>query len=62
MSIVNLGLQCVGLMRGKMSDEHEEAISHCNTLSQLRQAAKNKPELVPAILDSIDSTKILLSE
>ncbi len=62
MSIVNLGLQCVGLMRGKMSDEHEAAISHCNTLSQLRQAAKNKPELVPAILDSIDSTKILLSD
>ena len=27
MSIVNLGLQCVGMMRGKMSDDHEASIS-----------------------------------
>lgn len=29
MSIVNLGLQCVGLMRQKMTDEEEKAIAHC---------------------------------
>ena len=32
---INLGLQCVGLMRDKMSEEHEKAIEHCNTLAQL---------------------------
>ena len=45
MAVVNLGLQCVGLMRGKMPEEFEEAIAGCNNLSELRKAAekKNKP-------------------
>ena len=62
MSIVNLGLQCVGLMRGKMSDEHEAAIAHRNNMSQLRQAAEKKEDLVTAILDSIAPVKILLTD
>lgn len=33
MSIVNLGLQCVGMMHSKMADEHEASTSHCNNLS-----------------------------
>ena len=62
MSIVNLGLQCVGMMRGKMSDEHEASISHCNNMSQLRQAAEKKPDVTQAILDSIEPVKILLTD
>ena len=34
MSLLNIGLQCVGLMRGKMSDDFESAIKSL----QLRQA------------------------
>ena len=35
MSIVNLGLQCVGIMRTKGSDEFEQAIKNANNLHQL---------------------------
>ena len=38
MSLLNIGLQCVGLMRSKMSDDFESAIKNCNNLQQLRQA------------------------
>ena len=62
MSIVNLGLRCVGMMRGKMADEHEASISHCNNMSQLRQAAEKKPDVTQAILDSIEPVKILLAD
>ena len=35
MSIVNLGLQCVGLMRQEMCVGHEAAIASCNNMSQV---------------------------
>ena len=60
MSIVNLGLQCVGLMRQQMSDEHEAMIASCSNTSQLRQVGEKKPEIIPAISDSAP-VKILLS-
>lgn len=56
MSIVNLGLQCVGLMRTKTT---KQALLNCNTLGEIRQAAKN---IVLAILDSVAPVKILLSD
>ena len=39
MSIVNLGLQCVGIMRTKGSDKFEQAIKNANNLNQLRESA-----------------------
>ena len=62
MSIVNLGLQCVGMMRGQMFPEDEAAIAHCNSMSQIRLASGKRPDLIPAILDSIAPVKILLSD
>ena len=44
MSLLNIGLQCVGLMRAKMSEEFESAIQNCNNLQQLRKAAENRKE------------------
>ena len=41
MSIVNLGLQCVGMMRTEGSQEFERAIKYAKNLSQLREAASN---------------------
>ena len=38
MSMVNIGLHCVGLMRATMSDEFETSIVNCNNLQQLCQA------------------------
>ena len=61
MSILNLGLQCVGLMREKMSDDREAAISASNNLLQLQAVARTNPDIVPALLDSIAPVKILLS-
>ena len=58
---VNLGLQCVGLMQEKMTDEQEAAIASSNNLSQLRSVAEKKPEIKSAILDSIAPVKILLT-
>ena len=62
MSIINLGLQCVGMMRGQMSPEHEAAVLRCNNMSQLRQAGEKMPDLIPGIMDSIAPVKILLSD
>ncbi len=46
MSILNLGIQCVGLMRAKGSDNFEASISNCNNLQQLRQATRTGEEEV----------------
>ena len=61
MSIVNIGLQSVGLMRKEMSDTEEALVGTCNNLSQLRKAAERTPEIRSAVLDSIEPVKILLS-
>ena len=36
MSVLNLGLQCVGLAREKMPEEFEE-VAKCNSLNKLRK-------------------------
>ena len=36
MSIVNLGMQCIGIMREKMSEEFEKAVGSSNNLKDLR--------------------------
>ena len=50
MSILNLGIQCVGLMRTKQSEDFESAISNCNNLQQLRQATLSSKEAVSSSL------------
>ena len=41
MAVVNLGLQCIGIMRTEGSDAFEQAIKNVSNLQQLRQAAYN---------------------
>jgi len=60
MSVVNLGLQSVGLMKQQADEEFETIISKCNSTEQLRSAAKNKPELKLKLADSIEPAKITL--
>jgi len=62
MSVINLGLQSVGLMRQETDEEFEAIIGKYNTMEQLRQAAKKKPELKEKVLDSIEPIKIMLSD
>ena len=45
MSIINLGMQCVGLMIKEVGKEWEGLLTKCNSLTQLRQAAKKTPAL-----------------
>ena len=54
MSNLNIGLQCVGLMRQQITDQQEAHVANCNSLSLLRSAAKNYPDVVPAVLDSVE--------
>ena len=61
MSIVNLGLQCVGLMRQQMSDKDEAMVASYNNTSQLRHVREKKPVVIQAISDSIAPVKTLLS-
>jgi len=60
MSTLNLGLQCVGLMREKGDDELEAEADKCKSLATLRDAAKRRPEFRAAALDSIAHVKSLL--
>ena len=56
MSIINLGLQCVGIMRKKMTPETEASIACCNNMAQLRKVGESKPDLVPA--DSVPGEEV----
>ena len=61
MSTLNLGLQCIGLMRDKMDERFEEEAAKCNSLATLREAAKRSPGFQDAALDSIAHLKCLLT-
>ena len=60
MSTLNLGLQCVGLMREKGDDEFEKEAAKCNSLTSLRETAKKDPNFKSAAIDSLSHVKSLL--
>ena len=60
MSILNLGLQCVGLMRKEMNEVDEAAIATCNSISKLRSLSLRNNEIVQTVLDSIEPVKDIL--
>ena len=62
MSIVNLGLQCVGIMREKMDDSYEQQVDKCNNMAQLRRLAAEKSEVMHKTLDSVAPIKVLLTD
>lgn len=62
MSILNLGLQSVGLMREQGSEQAEQGLKNCNNLTQIRAAVANNSNLAGEISDSIEPVKILLSD
>ena len=45
MSILNLGLQSVGLMRTEMNDDSERLMSKCGTMNEIRKMAEENPTL-----------------
>ncbi len=62
MSILNLGLQSVGLMRTEMSPEYEACIKNLKSLIQVRSMAEKKSFIRDETVDSVQSAKVLLSE
>ena len=62
MSIVNIGLQSVGMMRKEAPAEIEVLLSKCNNRKQLRKVAEDNADVVSEVADSIAPVKILLSE
>jgi len=60
MSILNLGLQCVGLAREKMPEDYEKEVTKCNNLTQLRKIAERTNQFKGAVKDSLSPVKILL--
>ena len=61
MSVINLGLQCVGLARDKMPQMFELEVEKCNSLKELRKIANRLEGFDSAVQDSLSPVKILLS-
>ncbi|POG62444.1 hypothetical protein GLOIN_2v1882875 [Rhizophagus irregularis DAOM 181602=DAOM 197198] len=61
MSILNLGLQGVALLRDQMSSEMEDLFSRKNTLEEIRLVAKNNSQLESELRNSIKSIQQLLN-
>lgn len=59
MSILNLALQGVGMVRPKTT--HEDQLQKCKNMKQIRELAKSVPGLEEEILDSLERPKSLLS-
>ena len=57
MSIVNLGMQCIGIMREKMGDDFEQAVKNANNLKDIR---KNCSEMKHDVSKSLESSKYLI--
>ena len=44
MSLLNIGLQSVGLMREKMPDDMESAMSQASNMEEIRKVAQSIPD------------------
>ena len=62
MSLLNIGLQSVGVMRQKMSNEMEQAIHGAKSMTDVRNVAEKKPNLKESFLASVKPAILLLSE
>ena len=62
MSVLNLGLQSVGLARNSISDESiEKGVTKCNSISDVRKLAERNPIVRPGCLDAVEPVKLLLT-
>ncbi|GBB94949.1 hypothetical protein RclHR1_02450002 [Rhizophagus clarus] len=61
-SILNLGLQCIGFMRQEMDKELEEIMSKCNNMNDIRKAAEKASKLKNELKESLNPTITLLND
>ncbi len=62
MSLLNIGLQAVGVMRQKMPDNFEKVIYGCNSMKDIRAAAARQPGFEEAFRDCVQPAICLLME
>ena len=60
-SLLNLGLQCVGLMRKEMPTQYEMAIKNCNSMAEIRKVSSGLA-FVDAVSDSLSPCVVLLND
>ena len=60
MSVLNLGLQSVGIARAAMPTDFESEVSKCNNLSELRGIASCNSGITEAVANSLSPVKSLL--
>lgn len=60
MSLLNLGLQCVRLMRKEMPTQYEKAVMNCYCMAEIRKVSSGSA-FVDAVLDSFSSCIVLLA-
>ena len=61
MSIINLGLQSVGIARSSVGINVEVELKKCNSMSQLRKVAERDTTIIGSVQDSLSPVKILLN-
>ena len=61
MSILNLGLQSVGLMQAKMNDESENLMNKYDTMNEIRKIAEENPTLREDLIASLQAPIDLIS-
>ncbi len=62
MSILNIGLQSIGLMRAEMNDESEKLIGKCNTMNEIRKTAEENPTLKGDLIASLQTPIHLVND
>jgi len=61
MSILNLGLQSVGLMRAKINNESENLMNKCGTMNEIHKIAEENPTLREDLIASLQAPIDLIS-
>ena len=62
MSLLNLGLQCVGIMRREGNELFEREMAQCDNMKALRKAGDKREEFKSDLCDLVEPVKVLLSQ
>ena len=55
MSILNLGMQSIGLMHSKMNDDLENLMKKCNSMEEIHTCSKDEPQLKSELINSLQA-------
>ena len=63
MSVINLGLQSIGLSRRQLKNQvNEQEVRKCNSFNEVRELTNKNPELKKLLLDSMSPVKVTLTQ